>query len=159
MMPFKGVADRPLSSLVVNRRTIEKILYFTLDFIADLVTPILFQLLHPANHHAIILAGQIVQQPLQIAGNKDIHRGRHGSVEISVAVVNPGANKVGQHPVGIGSADKPADRQPHAFGVIAGENITEITSGHHHVDRIAQGRLTALDKIGISRNIINNLRH
>ena len=70
-------------------------------------------------HHGGI-AGQMVEQPLQIAGNQDIHRRGNGFEELTIPIVIPGEQKIRQHVVLIGGADQPSDRKPHLPRVESG---------------------------------------
>ena len=47
-------------------------------------------------------------------------------MEGTVSVIDTGADKVGQHIVGIGGADQLIHRQAHLHGVIGRQNVAEI---------------------------------
>ena len=60
------------------------------DGFVHLVPPRPAQLGHIVPHTGIVMVRQGKEQPLQIGGDQDVHRGRHGVVEGAVAVVHAG---------------------------------------------------------------------
>ena len=123
------------------------------------VFAVLRQLGHPAAHGSVALAAHMVQQPLQVGTNENIHRGRGGGVKVPVPVISAGFQEISQYIVGIGRANHGLDGQAHVLGIIPGQNVAEVAGGHHHIHRLAYLQLTHFAQIRISGEIIDNLRH
>ena len=75
----------------------------------------------------------MIDEPLEIAGNKNIHRRRRSQYELPVPVVFTGPEEVIKDLVGIGSTDKFVDRKTHLFCIISGENISEISCRNNEI--------------------------
>ena len=101
----------------------------------------------------------MVQQPLQIGANENIHRGRSGGVKVPVPVISAGFQEISQYIVGIGRANHGLDGQAHVLGIIPGQNVAEVAGGHHHIHGLAYLQLTHFAQIRISGEVIDNLRH
>ena len=55
-------------------------------------------------------------------------------MEGPVAVIDPGIDKIGQHPVAIGSTDEFFDRNSHFFSVDRRQNVAEIAGRNRHIE-------------------------
>ena len=72
-------------------------------------------------------------------------------------VVDSCMEKIAQYSILIGSADQAADRQPHARGVVTGQDIAKVPGGHAVVHGIAGLEASAVDKLQIGRKVIDHL--
>ena len=106
-----NAADHGLGLRVVAEIASEPLLQLLPHPVADLIGPGGGQLGHVVLHLLVIL-GQRQQEPLQVAGDQDVHGGRDGVVEGAVAVIAAGADEVSEHIVAVGGADQPVDRDP-----------------------------------------------
>ena len=70
-------------------------------------------------------------------------------MERTVSVVNSGSDKIGQHVVGVGSANKLVYRNSHFLGVISGKNVSEVSGGNNDINLLACIYLAVLDKLSI----------
>ena len=111
----------------------------------------------PPPDKAVVLPRQVEQETLEVGGNQDIHRRGGSGVKVPVAVVDAGADKIGQDVVAVGGADQPADRDSHPLGIVGGEDVAEVAGGDADVDGVAEGDLLLLDQGGIGRHIVDNL--
>ena len=50
-------------------------------------------------------------------------------------------------------------RDAHLFGVISGEDISEIACRHTEIHRRSEADFTARDKVAICRDIVHDLRY
>ena len=100
------------------------------------IAPLLCQVLHPLAHHGGI-AGQVVEEPLQIAGNQDVHGRRNGFEEGAVPVVIASEQEIRQHVILIGRADKPPDGKPHLPCVESGQDVAKVPRGDCEIHCIA----------------------
>lgn len=85
-----NAADHGLGLRVVAEIASEPLLQLLPHPVADLIGPGGGQLGHVVLHLLVIL-GQRQQEPLQVAGDQDVHGGRDGVVEGAVAVIAAGA--------------------------------------------------------------------
>ena len=122
------------------------------------VAPLGGKLAHPAGD-LFGAAGNMVKQPLQVAGDQDVHGRRRRLMEGAAGVVRAGADKIGQDVVLVGGADQPAHRQAHALGVVAGQDVAEVAGGNAEVHRLAPGHGAGLRQAEVGIEIIDDLRH
>ncbi len=112
----------------------------------------LFQRGHqPANAGGIAAAG-LEQQPLEIRGDLDVHRGRSRGMDLA-HFVDAGLERARQDIVDVGGDAQRANRQAHAFCDIASENIAEIAGRNgeiHHARRRTERnrRCEVVDHLG-----------
>ena len=104
------------------------------------------------------LAGGDTEQALQVAGDEDVHRGGHGQVERTVAVVGAGGQEIRQNVILVRCANKATDGKPHQLCQITGKNIAEITGRHTHIHGLAHLQCTARQKITVRRDVVHDLR-
>ena len=119
--------------------------------------PVLAEGVHVALHLRVVLAGEVEQQPLQVAGHQDVHGGAHGGVEGPVLVVHAGAEEVRQHVVAVGGADQLVHRQAHALGVVGRQDVAEVAGGHAEVHLVAHGQLAVPDQVAVGGDIVDHL--
>ena len=143
------LTDGLLSLLLGGKTGGKLVMDLCLDGIIDLIAAAGIQLSHVIGHQLVVLAGEGVEQTLQIAGDQDIHRGRHGGVEGTVTVIGAGPKEIRQHIVAVGGTDQLIDRHTHALCIIGGQNVAEVTGGHTDVDGVALLNGTGLQQIGI----------
>ena len=113
----------------------------------------LFQRAHQPANAVGVAAARLEQQPLEIRGDLDVHRGRSGGVNFA-HLVDAGLERARQDVVDVGGDAQPADRQAHLLGDIARKDIAEIAGRHGEIHR-ARGRAER-DGRG---EIIHHLRH
>ena len=87
-----------------------------------------------------------IEQTLQIAGNENVHRGGHGHVEIAVAIIGAGSQKIGENIVGVGGANHMTDRQSHLLCQVGGKNIAKVSGGNTYVKGVAGLTFSAGEK-------------
>ncbi len=126
--------------------------------LVDAILAVLCQCGHPIGHGSGIMSRNLIQEPFEIARNKDIHCGRHGLVKIPLPVVCPRVDEFGQYIVHIGSANQPVDRQAHPAGIKRGEDVSEISCGHGYVYFRTGFDFFMRNKRSIRRKIIYYLR-
>ena len=151
------LADGGFRAFVIAEARPEELLQLCKHLRRHIVAAAGGKLFHQTGDQAVI-AGEQVQQALEIAGHEDIHRRRDGLIERAPAVIVPGAQEVGQDVVGVGRANEPADRQSHFFGKVAGENIAEVAGRHDVVHLVAGVDAPGADEVGVGAEIINDLR-
>ena len=129
------------------------------DLRTDFIAFLRLQFRHELPDLRAVIAGEMIEEPLQIAGDQNVHGGGVGQIEFPVGIVNACVEKVGQHPVLIGSADEPVHRNPHLSGIISRQDISEVSGGHHDVHRVALFDHAALHQLHIAPDIVGHLRH
>ena len=129
-----------------------------LDCIRYRIGALLCQRTEPLPDLGVVLSGEQVQQPLQIAGNENIHGGGAGCKEFPVPVVHAGVDEVGQHLVDVGCTNQLLYRQTHLLCIISSQDIAEVAGGHHHVDEIPEVDLPVRCQGCICGNIVYDLR-
>ena len=98
----------------------------------------LFQRGHQPPHGLGVALAGLEQQPLEIRGDLDIHRGRRGGVDVA-HLVDAGLQRARQDVVDVRRDAQPAHRQAHALGDVAGKDVAEIAGRHGEIDG-ARGR-------------------
>ena len=78
-------------------------------------------------------------------------------MEGPVAVIDPGADKVGEHVVAVGGADELPHRQAHPLGVVAGEDVAEVARGHAEVHLLPQLDLPGPQQVAVGGDIVDDL--
>ena len=136
-----------------------KVLHCVPHFRPDGVPPRFRKLFHQPSGFLCVPAATQIEEPLQIAGNQDVHGGRRGQEKLPVPVIRPALEKVIQDLVVIGSADQAAEGDSHLLGEIGRQNVAKIPRGNRHIDCLALFDLSILEKLRISVNIIYDLRH
>ncbi len=126
---------------------------------SNLIAAILGQLLHQSPIRLVALIRNLVNQPLQITGNQDIHRGRAGQQKLPVTVIAACPKEIIQHLIVIGGADQLSNRKPHLLRIVSRQNISEIARWNHYIDRLIFPNLTIRKEPCISIHIIYNLRN
>ena len=101
----------------------------------------------------------MVEQALKVRGHEDVHAGRSSLIELPLRSVSAGGEEVGQDVVLVGGADQLADRQAHLLCIVAGQNIAEVAGGNAEIDLVAKADLSRLEQLGISGEVIDDLRH
>ncbi|MBG9885301.1 hypothetical protein ABE10_01600, partial [Bacillus toyonensis] len=71
---------------------------------------------------------QVVQEPLQVGGLRDVHRRAGGRERLrgGPRTVDPGAEELVEDVVLVGGQHEPTDRQSHPSGIVAGEDVAEV---------------------------------
>ena len=86
-----------------------------------------------ADRRAVAAVG-LEQQPLEIRRDLNVHRRRAWSRH-AAQLVAPGRQRARQNVVDVGGDDQLLDRQSHALGRVAGEDVAEIAGRHGEDDR------------------------
>ena len=128
-----------------------------LDSLRNLILPAGVQGLHIAPDFRVVLPGEVEQQPLQVAGHQNVHRGTHGGVEGPVFVVHAGAEEIRQHVVFIGRADELPYRQAHALRVIRRQDIPEVAGGDAEVHLVPHVDLPVPEQVAVGGDVVNHL--
>ena len=149
--------DHPLGFPVVAAVALEALLQLVLNPVAHLIPAHIAEPGHVVLHLRRV-PGEGVEQPLQIGGDENIHRGGHGVVERPVPVVDAGAQEVGEHIVAVGGADQLVDGQAHFAGVESGQNIAEIAGRHTDIYTLTGGNLFVPQQVAVGRDIVDDLR-
>ena len=153
------LCDGCLGGCIVAEAAVEQFTHLCLDRIGHLIASALSQCREPLPNLCIVLAGQQVQQTLQIAGDQDVHGRRSGSIELTVPVVNAGADEVCKHLVDVGGTNQLADGHTHLLCIVSSQNVAEVTGGNYHVQLVAIGNLAGLCQRDIRRNVVDDLRY
>ena len=95
--PF-NLQKRPL---VVAEACGKVLLQPGLHRLADFIAAGLLQLAHILRHLFVVAARHGEEQPLQIAGDEDIHRGRACGIEWPVAVIHPCGEEISEDIVAV----------------------------------------------------------
>ena len=106
---------------------------------------------HQAAHGRRIAAMGLEQEALEIGRDLDIHR-RRGGRHDAAQLVGAGRQGARQDVVGVGRQHQPPDRQAHALGDPAGEDVAEIAGRHGEGDRAVRpaerhGRREVIDRL------------
>ena len=101
----------------------------------------------------------MVEQALKVRGHEDVHAGRSSLIKLPLCSVSAGGEEVGQDVVLVGGADQLADRQAHLLCIVAGQNVAEVAGGDAEIDLVAKGNFSRLEQLGISGEVIDDLRH
>ena len=83
---------------------------------------------HQRAHGAGVAIVGLEQQPLEIRGDLDVHRRRLRRLDAE-RLVDAARQRAGENVVLVGGDRQAIDRQPHALGVIAGQDVAEIAGG------------------------------
>ena len=129
------------------------------NIVINLVNALGIQALHIVSHQRSIFIGHIIQQALQIAGNKNIHGRRNRFIEFAALIIGAGIDKISQNLVAIRCAQQTLHGQAHQLSIIASQNIAKIAGGHNKVHLVAKADFAGSDGIHISTKIVHNLRH
>ena len=87
----------------------------------------------------MIALGRFEQRALEIAGDLNIHRGAQRWLR-HPRCVNAFIQRAREDVVGIGRGDKTCNRQSHAHGGLAGEDVAKIAAGNDETRRPAEFR-------------------
>ena len=142
-----------------RRKTAIEVLQTFADLVTDFILFLLFQSSHQATDLLTVIAGQMVQQTFQIAGDQNIHRRRIGQVKFSIDIVNTRIEEVRQDLVLIGCTDEFLHRNSHLAGVISRQDISKVSGRHHDINRIAGLDLTTFYQLCIAVYVVCHLRH
>ena len=88
---------------------------------------------HQGAHRRGVAARRLEDQALEIRRHLDVHRRRGGRAHVA-QFVGAGRERACQDVVDIGGDAQAPDRQAHALGDIAGEDVAEISGRHGEVD-------------------------
>ena len=94
----------------------------------------LFQRAHQPANAVGVAAARLEQQPLEIRGDLDVHRGRSGGVNLA-HLIDAGLERARQDVVDVRGDAQPADRQAHLLGDVARKDIAEIACRHCEIHR------------------------
>ena len=108
--------------------------------------------------HRLASALHKCKQPLEVRGDEDIHRRRRRLIKRAVAVVRAGGQKVRQHVIRVRRAHERSHGKPHVLGVIARQNIAEVSRRDAEIDLVAKRDFAALQQVAVGRDIIHDLR-
>ena len=124
---------------------------------ADVVDARLGEGAHPVRD-ALAAAREVVQKPLEIARDEDVHARAGGEAELAPPVVDAGVDKVREDVVGVARADEAPGGQAHALGHPAGEDVPEVAGGHAEVELFAQLHDARGDRVAVGGEVIGYLR-
>ena len=100
----------------------------------------------------------MIEQALEVGGDKYIHRRGNSCIELSVPVVNARVDEIGEDVVAVGGADELVYGNAHQFRVVCGKDIAEVARGDNDVYFLAELYFLVLDELRIGGNIVNDLR-
>ena len=155
---FLITADGGLCGLFRAEAAPELVRQLCLDIAGHLIAPGSGEGVHIIPHLGVVLAGEVEQQPLQIAGDQNVHRGADGGMERPVPIVNAGTEEIRQHIVAVGRADQLAYRQAHALGIIRCQNVAKVTGGDAEVHLVTHGNGVIPNQIAVSGDVVDHLR-
>ena len=89
-------------------------------------------------------AGDFEQEPFQVGGDQDVHRGRRRPEKFAVSVVDAGLEKVRQDVVFVGGAEELADGKTHGPGIPGGQDVAEVSGRDADVDLVARFDLSLI---------------
>ena len=136
----------------------EQLLHRLALLVVQLVHALGGELFHAHLHALRLPAGELEEQAFEVGGDEDIHRGGHRLIELAALVVHARADKIREDVVLVGGADELADGQPHALGIVCGEDIAEIPGGDVKIYGRAHVDLPGRDEVEIGGKIIGDLR-
>ena len=87
------------------------------------------ELRHQLGGGGAVAVEQLVQQPLQVRRDLDVHAGREGGLH-RLGDQLAGLDEPADDVVGVGGGQQAADGQPHAPGHVAGVDVAEVAGGH-----------------------------
>ena len=151
------LADGDLRALIVAEACPEELVQLFKHLGRHLVLTVFAELLHQIRDE-LVVAGEEIEQALQVTGDENVHRGGHCLVEGAAAVIAARAQEVGQHIVGVGRAHELADGKAHLLGKVAREDIAEVAGRHDVVDLVARLDAARLHEVGVRSIIIDDLR-
>ena len=93
------------------------------------------QLVEQGANRLRVFAEQEVQVALEIGGDLNIHGRTKGRMDLS-GLVDPRLDEAAEDVIAVGRDDKPVNREPHALGHVAGEDIAEITGRDREADPV-----------------------
>ena len=79
-------------------------------------------------------------------------------MELTIAVVRTGLQKICQDVIFVRRANQLADRQPHKLCKVSCEDIAEITGRNAYVHQFAHLKTLCVEQVTVSRNVIYDLR-
>ena len=100
----------------------------------------------------------VIQEPLKVRGNQNIHGRRLRQMEFSSAVIGAGGKEVAQHVILIGRAHQLSDGRTDLSCDPGCQNIAEIAGGHHHIERFLLSDGAAPHQRQPDPHIIGHLR-
>ena len=157
MVALPDLADGGFRTLVVAEACPEELVQLFEHVRGHLVLTVFAELLHQIRDE-LVVAGEEIEQALQITGDENVHRGGHCLVEGAAAVIAARAQEVGQHIVGVGRAHELADGKAHLPGKVAREDIAEVAGRHDVVDLVSRLDAARLHEVGVRSIIIDDLR-
>ena len=120
--------------------------------------PEVLELRHPGGD-PLRVAGEVVEQPLEVGRDEDVH-GRRGRLDQRAGgdVVDPAREEVEEHVVAVAGAEQAADGHAHVLGVPGGEDVAEVAGGHADVDALAVRHRAARGEVGVPARVVGDLR-
>ena len=85
----------------------------------------------------VITACDGIDQPLQIAGDQNIHGRRRSENKVTILIIAACPEEIIENLVLIGGTDQPGDGYSHLPGIVGGQDISEIAGGNHHIDLLS----------------------
>ena len=101
----------------------------------------------------------MIEQAFEVGRDQNVHAGRSGLEELPLGGVSTRGEEIRQNIVLVGSTDQLAHGQAHLFGVIARQNVAEITRRDTEIHFIAVHNFPGLEQLSVSGKIVDDLRH
>ncbi len=89
--------------------------------------------LQQASHQGRVLIDQVIEVALEVGGDLDVHRRAQGRIDLPRGI-DPGMDEAAEDIVAVGGDDQPLDRQAHALGQVAGEDVAKVAGGDGEAD-------------------------
>ena len=141
---FIGIASIEIAETVTN-------------FLAHLIFLFFFQSLHQCGNFFSVTTGEMVEQPLQIAGDENIHGRGTGYIKFPIAVVDSCSDEISQNLVFIGSANEFLHGDAHLRRIICRQYISEIPRRNNDIDLFTAFDCALFDQFHICPHVISHL--
>ena len=128
-------------------------------FFFNFIAAFSVQFIHQCINFFCVFIGDCVKQTFQVTGNENIHRRRNGFEEFTAFVINTGIDEISKYIVTIRCAKQTFYRQAHQLRIVAGKNVTKITSRNNKINAVAHFNAACFNSINISTKIVNDLRY